>query len=80
MKEDKNELNVYYQIDLYAEERKPDVKQVTINVINEMKAHLQAFENHRGIPITFDSFDLEFYKTFVRYLTYEYPLRRKKKL
>lgn len=80
MKEDKNELNVYYQIDLYAEERKPEVKQVTINVINEMKAHLQAFEKYRGVPITFDSFDFEFYKTFVRYLTYDYPLKRKKKL
>jgi integrase len=78
MKENKNDLDVYYNIDLYIEERRSEVKQVTINVINMMKIHLQNFENYRGIPITFESFDHTFYKEFIKYLTYEYPLMRKK--
>lgn len=80
MKADKENLNVYHQIDLYIEERKSEVKPVTINVINMMKIHLEKFEIYRGLPITFESFDLEFYQKFMKYLTYDYPLMRKKTL
>jgi integrase len=78
MKENKDDLGVYNNIDKYIEERKSEVKHVTINVINMMKVHLQSFERYRGVPITFDSFDLSFYKEFIKYLTYDYPLMRKK--
>lgn len=43
MKADKDNLDVYHQIDLYIEERRSEVKPVTINVINMMKIHLQNF-------------------------------------
>lgn len=43
-----------------------------------MKAHLKSFESFRKEPITFDSFDMNFYEDFVKYLTYDIvQLRRK---
>ena len=43
-----------------------------------MKAHLKSFESFRKGPITFDSFDMNFYEEFVKYLTYDIiQLRRK---
>jgi integrase len=80
MKENKSDLDVYHNIDLYIDERRSEVKAATINVINMMKIHLQSFEAYRNVPITFDSFDFQFYCDFMKYLTYEYPLLRKKML
>jgi len=80
MKETKNELDVFHQIDLYLEERKSEVKEATLNVIGVMKIHLRSFEEYRGESITFDSFDFQFYSDFIRYLTYEYRLMRKKEV
>jgi site-specific recombinase XerD len=77
MKENKNDLDVYRNIDLYIEERRSEVKESTLNVINMMKVHLQSFESYRNEPINFDSFDYQFYTEFMKYLTYEYPLLRK---
>jgi integrase len=43
-----------------------------------MKKHSMAFETYRKEPITFDSFDVEFYEEFVKFLTYDIiHLRRK---
>ncbi len=78
MKDRKQDLDVYHNIDLFIEERRSEVKSCTIDVINMMKIHLQSFEKYRGTPITFDSFDYSFYAEFMKYLTYEYPLLRKK--
>jgi integrase len=78
MKEDINELDVYFNIERYIDERKDEVKKVTLSVINMMKEHLKSFEAYRNIPITFDSFNYNFYPEFVRFLTYEIQLRRKK--
>ena len=80
LKEHKNEVDVFHNIDLYIEERRTEVKQCTLNVIDEMKQRLKKFEEYRNCPITFDSFDFEFYADFIKYLTYEYPLRRKKEV
>lgn len=80
MPENKNSLDVYYNIDLYVDERKSEVKECTLNVIRTMKAHLLKFEEYRGKAITFDSFDFEFYVGFIKYLTYEYPQMRKKEI
>jgi hypothetical protein len=69
---------VFYNINDYASSKESSVKRVTINVINAMKGHLKSFETYRNEPITFDSFDVNFYENFVRYLTYDIPhLRRK---
>lgn len=78
MKEDKNDLNVYTNIDKYIEERSTEVKPKTLDVMRQMKYHLECFQDYRDEPITFDSFDYAFYEAFIRYLTYEIPLRRKK--
>lgn len=88
MKDNRNELDVFYQIERFVEERRTEVRQCTINVINTMKEHLRCFETYRkeniegfkNTSITFDSFDFDFYTCFVKYLTYEYQLRRKKEV
>jgi hypothetical protein len=41
-------------------------------IYRNMKGHLQAFEEFKGEPITFDSLDLNFYEEFVDFLTYDY--------
>jgi hypothetical protein len=45
-----------------------------------MKEHLQAFEIYRKEKITFDSFDLDFYESFIDYLSFHYVQRRRKKV
>jgi integrase len=45
-----------------------------------MKLHLKSFESYRNVPITFDSFDYQFYSDFMKFLTYEYILLRQKVL
>jgi Phage integrase SAM-like domain/Arm DNA-binding domain len=78
MADSEKSLNVWWNIDDYVNNKRSSVKQCTINVINAMKAHLQAFEIYRKEPITFDSFDVHFYETFVKFLTYDIvQLRRK---
>ena len=76
----KRDLDVFNNIDAYIDERKTEVKQCTINVITAMKHHLKIFENYRGVPITFESFDFDFYVEFMKYMTYEIPQLRKKVL
>jgi hypothetical protein len=79
MQDHKNNLDVFYNIDQYVKSKEGTVKRCTINVINAMKAHLKSFEKFRKQPITFDSFDVDFYEDFVRYLTYDIPHLRCKK-
>ncbi len=74
----KKNLDVYYNIEDYVKSKESTVKHCTINVINAMKAHVRSFETFRKQPITFDSFDMNFYEEFVKYLTYDIvQLRRK---
>ena len=74
----KKNLDVYYNIEDYVKSKESTVKHCTINVINAMKAHVKSFETFRKEPITFDSFDMNFYESFVKYLTYDIvQLRRK---
>ncbi len=73
-------LNVFYHIDQYVKSKESSVKRCTINVINAMKSHLKSFEAYRKIPIIFDSFDVDFYEEFVKYLTYEMPQMRRRTL
>ena len=76
---DEKNLDIYSNIDYYVSSKRSTVKHCTINVINAMKAHLKNFELFRKMPITFDSFDMNFYEEFVKYLTYDIiHLRRKK--
>ncbi|HTM98487.1 MAG TPA: site-specific integrase [Pedobacter sp.] len=71
-------LDIYFNIDDYVKSKQSTVKHCTINVINAMKAHLKSFESFRKELITFDSFDMDFYEEFIKYLTYDIVhLRRK---
>jgi hypothetical protein len=80
MSDEKKSLDVFCNIDDYSKSKEGSVKRCTINVINAMKAHLRLFEEYRKEPITFDSFDAQFYEDFVFYLTYEVPQVRRKEL
>lgn len=65
-------LDVYFQIDDYIKSKKKKVEDSTITVFENMKSHLKAFEEFRGKPITFDSFDFNFYESYVDFLTFDY--------
>jgi integrase len=47
-------------------------------IYRNMKYHLQQFEQFRGVPITFDCLDFNFYEKFVDFLTNHYVQKRKK--
>lgn len=80
LSDEPDKLDVFRHIDYYAKCKKGNVKDCTISVINAMKAHLLLFREYRNEPITFDSFDAQFYEDFVQYLTYEIPQVRRKEL
>ena len=77
MHDEKKNLDVFYNIDLYVKSKESSVKRCTINVINAMKGHLKAFQTFRKEQITFDSFDVEFYEEFVKFLTYDIQQARR---
>jgi hypothetical protein len=78
MSDSEKNLDIYFNIDDYVKSKQSTVKHCTINVINAMKSHLKSFESFRKEPITFDSFDMNFYEDLVKYLTYDIvQLRRK---
>lgn len=80
LREERGELDFYYQILVYADSRTDDVSKQTIAIIKMVGTHLKAFEEYRGTPITFESFDYKFYCDFVSFLKFHYvKLRRKKK-
>lgn len=69
----------FQQLDKYLEAKSKTVSEGTIEVINCMIGHLQAFEEYRKEKITFASFNFQFYEDLLDFLTYDYKhLRRKK--
>ena len=77
---DDNNLSVFYQIDRYLKDKKGMVQPATATVIRTMKKHLLSFQEYMGYKITFDRFTAVFYEQFVRYLTFEIPVMRRKRL
>lgn len=73
-------LDVFFQIEQYIISKKKQVSPKMINVYNNMRDTLNAFEEYRNKPITFESFDINFYEDFVEYMTYEHVHRRRKEL
>jgi hypothetical protein len=69
--EKNKELDVFSQIDQYIKDKQGLVKPKSLNVYRGLKAHLQKFQNHRNKPITFKSFDLDFYEQFLKFLNYD---------
>ena len=65
-------LDVYFQIDEYINTKKNKVSKSTVGVYENMKQHLKSFQAFKGKPIAFDSFDFNFYDSFVDFLTFDY--------
>ena len=73
-------LNVYFQIDEYIKSKSLKVSPGMLRIYKNMKEHLQCFEAYRKDAITFDSFDLDFYESFINYLSYDYIQKRRKEV
>jgi Phage integrase SAM-like domain len=71
-------LDFYFQMDNYIESRKKKISPKTTKTCEEMKSYMQAFDLHRGEQSSFDKIDLDFFESFVEFLTFDYQLRRKK--
>jgi integrase len=69
---EKVNLDIYFQLDDYIKIKTSKVSKATINVFNNIKAHLKAYEEFSGKSITFESFDFDFYDRFVSFLTFDY--------
>lgn len=76
---EKTNLDIYFQLDDYIKIKTGKVSKATINVFNNIKAHLKAYEEFSGRRITFESFDFDFYDRFVSFLTFDYVQPRFKK-
>ena len=73
-------FDLYFQIDDYISSKSEKVTPGMLRIYRNMKEHLQAFENYRNKQITFQSFDLDFYESFVDYLSFHYVQRRRKQV
>lgn len=71
-------LNIYFQIDDYIKSKSLKVTPGMLRIYRNMKEHLYSFETYRKEGITFDSFDLDFYESFINYLSYDYVQKRRK--
>ena len=78
-KVEKINLDIYFQLDDYINIKTGKVSKATINVFNNIKAHLKAYEKFSEKRITFDTFDFDFYDRFVSFLTFDYVQPRFKK-
>lgn len=76
---EKMSLDIYFQLDDYIKIKTGKVSKATINVFNNIKAHLKAYEEFSGKRINFRSFDFDFYDRFVSFLTFDYVQPRFKK-
>jgi site-specific recombinase XerD len=73
-------LDLYFQIDDYISSKSEKVTPGMLRIYRNMKEHLQAFEIYRKKKITFQSFDLDFYESFIDYLSFSYIQRRRKEV
>jgi site-specific recombinase XerD len=76
--DEKTNLDVYFQFDEYVKSRMSKVTPNMKNIYHNTKERLKSFEAFRKKPITFDSFDYNFYEEFVEYMMYHYVQRRYK--
>ncbi len=73
-------LDLYFQIDDYISSKHEKVTPGMLRIYRNMKEHLQAFEVYRKKKITFNSFDLDPYESFVDFLSFTYIQRRRKEV
>jgi integrase len=76
----KTNLDLFYQLDDYIKSKEKKVTGGTLGVYRQMKEHLLAFQQYTGKPIAFESFDYNFYDSFVNFLTYEFIQKRRKQI
>jgi site-specific recombinase XerD len=70
-------LDFFYQLDDYIKTKTRKVSTGMVRTYNVMKQRLLSYQKHRKEKITFNSFDYNFYESFVNYLTYEHIHRRR---
>src|SRR6185312_5398610 len=68
----------FKELDDYVKAKSKWVKKATVTVFGNMIGDRKSFEEYRKAPITFSSFDYQFYEDFRDYLTFEYVHPRKK--
>jgi site-specific recombinase XerD len=73
-------LDVFFQIEDYIQSKKKQVSPRMLHVYRNMRDTLKAFETFRGKPISFESFDFNFYEEFVEYMMYDHVQRRRKEI
>ena len=71
-------LDVFFQIDDYIKSKERQVTPQMVNVYRNMRDTLKVFQSYRKKPITFESFDFNFYEDFVDYMMFEHIQRRRK--
>lgn len=78
---EQSKSSLYFQFDEYIKSKQRKVSRATLTVYGNVKAHLLAFQKFRCAPITFESFDFNFYQDFVDYWTFDHiHLRREKEV
>lgn len=73
-------LDVFFQIDEYIKSKERHVAPKMLHVYRNMRDTLKLFESYRNKPITFESFDFNFYEEFVEYMMFEHIQRRRKEV
>jgi len=74
----KKEPELFAEIDSYIKSKERKICEKGLSNLKSLKAHLVAFQTFCKKPITFSSFDYNFYCDFVEFLTYDYEVPRKK--
>ena len=64
--------NVFDQINLYIKDKTGEVSVKTLQIYKNMGDQLKQYQQHLGQPITFLSFNFEFYNGFKKFLTFDY--------
>lgn len=72
--------SVYAQFAAYISSKEKKVSKATLTVFNTVVEHLKAFEKYRKVPISFESFDYDFYESFIDFLLFEYVQPRRKEV
>ena len=67
--------NVFEQIEVYIKDKTGDVSEKTLQVYKNVGDHLRQFEKYRKQPITFQSFDFDFYDKYFFHTTAVYIYR-----
>lgn len=74
----KKKEGFFKHLEEYIQAKSNKVKPGTLTVFHSMLLHFEAFEKYRKEPISFQSFDYQFYEDFIDFLIFKYPVPRKK--